>query len=342
MSEFGRTLDSGKYLLALLKGWFSRNIVLKVISLLLGSFLWFHAVTDQAHQISYPIPLELVVSDTTLIIVNDPPKEVDIVFAGTGKELLKLWWRRPVFVKEIEGGEVGVRNLSLDVSSLSMPANLNLIPLGIKSPTDLHVALDRRVEKEVRVSSRLKVRPKEEYVIVGDVSIDPPTVVLRGASGVLSGIDSIATVAGTIEGVTDSFSTTVALDLSGLRTVTSEVSEVTISGRVEKYVEYELGEIPIRLKGRLRHEFTVSPDQIQIVVVGPVSLIQSLRREEVDVYIEINDPPVGETYYSPTIALPDGIELLSEQPKLFKAIPIDEAGGEPSENLTKLPDLPDR
>lgn len=307
---------------------------MKLISLALGLFLWFHAVTDQAHQMDYPIPLELVVSDTTLIIVNEPPSEVNILFAGTGKELLKLWWKQPFFVKEIEGGEVGVRNLSLDVSSLSMPADLNLIPLGIKSPTDLYVTLDRLIEKEVRVTSRLKIRPREEYVIVGDVSIEPPTVTLSGAKGMLSGLDSIKTVESFIEEVADSFFTTVKLDFSELRTVTSKVTEVTISGRVEKYVEFELGEIPIRLKGRLRHEFLVSPDLIQIVVIGPVSLIQTLRKEEVDVYIEINDPPVGETYYSPMIELPEGIELLSEQPKLFKAVPIDETGGKPTENLT--------
>lgn len=327
-------MNSEMHFLESLKGWFSRNIVMKLISLALGLFLWFHAVTDRAHQMDYPIPLELVVSDTTLIIVNDPPSEVNILFAGTGKELLKLWWKQPIFVKEIEGGEVGVRNLSLDVSSLSMPADLNLIPLGIKSPTNLFVTLDRRIEKEVRVTSRLKIRPKEEYVIVGDVSIDPPTVTLTGAKGVLSSLDSIKTVENFIGGVTDSFSTTVKLDFSDLRTITSQVTEVTISGRVEKYVEFELGEIPIRLKGRLRHEFTVSPDLIQIVVIGPVSLIQTLRKEEVDVYIEINDPPVGETYYSPMIELPEGIELLSEQPKLFKAVPIDEAGGRSPENLT--------
>ncbi len=307
---------------------------MKLISLALGLFLWFHAVTDQAHQMDYPIPLELVVSDTTLIIVNEPPSEVNILFAGSGKELLKLWWKQPFFVKEIEGGEVGVRNLSLDVSSLSMPADLNLIPLGIKSPTDLYVTLDRLIEKEVRITSRLKIRPREEYVIVGGVSIEPPTVTLSGAKGMLSGLDSIKTVESFIEEVADSFSTTVKLDFSELRTVTSKVTEVTISGRVEKYVEFELGEIPIRLKGRLRHEFLVSPDLIQIVVIGPVSLIQTLRKEEVDVYIEINDPPVGETYYSPMIELPEGIELLSEQPKLFKAVPIDETGGKPTENLT--------
>lgn len=327
-------MNSERHFLDSLKEWLSRNIVLKLISLALGLFLWFHAVTDRAHQMDYPIPLDLVVSDTTLIIVNEPPSEVNILFAGTGKELLKLWWKQPFFVKEIEGGEVGVRNVSLDVSSLSMPAGMNLIPLSVKSPTDLYVTLDRLIEKEVRVLSRVKIRPKEEYVIVGDVSIDPATVILRGAKGVLSSLDSIKTEESFITGVTDSFSATVNLDLSDLRTITSRVTEVTISGRVEKYVEFELGEIPIRLKGRLRHEFTVSPERIQIVVIGPVSLIQTLRKEEVDVYIEINDPPVGETYYSPMIELPEGIELLSEQPKLFKAVPVDESAAEPSENLT--------
>ena len=170
-------------------------------------------------------------------------------------------------------------------------------------------------------------------MIVGDVTVDPATVILSGAKGVLSGLDSIETVEDFIEGVTDSFSTTVALDLSNLRTVTSEVTEVTISGRIEQYVEFELGEIPIRLKGRLRREFTVTPDLIQIVVIGPVSLIQTLREEEVDVYIEINDPPIGKTYYSPMIELPDGIELLSEQPKLFKAIRIGETSDRPVESL---------
>jgi len=314
---------------------------LKVTSIAIGLFLWFNAVTDQTHQMDYPVPLEIVVSDTTLIVVNDPVMDVNILFAGTGKELLKLWWKKPFFIREVEGGEIGVRNLSLDVSSLSMPTGLNLIPLGIKSPATLHVALDKLVEKEVRVCSRLKVQPREEYVILGDILIDPPTVVLAGARGELSDLDSVTTVESLLEGVVDSFSTTLQLDLSALRTVTAKVQAVTISGRVEKYVEIALEGIPITLKGRLKKRFSIQPDMIQLVVIGPISLIQSLRKEEVDVYIEINDPPVGETYYSPMIELPEGIELLSEQPKLFKAVPVDEASNSSPENLTSASNFPD-
>jgi YbbR domain-containing protein len=335
MKDIMKTTGPDPPLFASLKGWFSRNVLLKVTSLAIGLFLWFNAVTDQAHQMDYPVPLEIVVSDTTLIIVNDPVSDVNIIFAGTGKELLKLWWKKPFFIKEVEGGEVGVRNLNLDVSSLSIPTDLNLIPLGIKSPTSLHVTLDKLVEKEVRVCSRLKVQPKEEYVILGDVLIDPPTVVLTGARGELSDLDSVKTVESLLNGVEDSFSTTLQLDLSSMRTVTTEVQEVTISGRVEQYVEIELEGIPITLRGRLKKRFSVQPDMIQLVVIGPISLIQSLRKEEVDVYIEINDPPVGETYYSPMIELPEGIDLLSEQPKLFKAVPVDEANNNSPENLTR-------
>lgn len=321
-------------LLTPIKGWFSRNIVLKIISLLLGLFLWLHAVTDQSHQMDYSIPLELSLSDTSLIIVNKPPSIVNVIFAGTGKELLKLWWKHPVCVKEIEDGEAGVLNLNLDVSSLSMPTGLHLIPLGIKSPATLHVVLDKRISKEVRVVSRLKVIPAEGHVLVGEVKVHPETVVLTGARGELKDIAKVQTIESVEEGVTDSFTTTLPIDLSGLNTVTSGTQEVTLTGKVEKYVEIEVGEIPVGLKGRLKEKFVLQPKSIELVLIGPVSLMQELKKEELKVYIEINDPPIGETYYSPTIRLPDGIKLLSEQPKLFKAIPVDEAGNETPEDVT--------
>jgi len=329
---------SDPHLLASLRGWFSKNILLKVIALVLGLFLWFHAVTDQAHQLDYPVPLEIVVSDTTLVIVNEPPSEVSIIFAGTGKELLKLWWKKPFFVKEVEGSDVGVRDLSLDVSSLSMPSDINLIPLGVKSPAELHLALDRLIERELTIVSRLRIVPDEGYVLAGGVSIDPPTVLLSGARGELSNVDSIMTVEGVVDGVKDSFDISLPLDLSGMRTVAPSVKKVTLSGKVEKFVEIELGEIPITIRGRLRDEFSVLPGNIELAVIGPISLIQVLNKNEIDVYIEINDPPVGETYYSPMIELPDGIELLSEQPKLFKAVPAEDANGLPPEDPTRPPD----
>jgi len=318
--------------LASIKGWFSRNLLLKVTSLILGLFLWFHAVTDQTHQIDYPVPIELFVSDTTLIIVNELPSMVNVTFAGTGKELIKLWWKHPFIVKEVEGKQTGIHDLNLDVSSLIIPEDLNLIPLSIKSPTTLNVALDRLMDKEVRVASRLKVVPKEQYVMVGGVTVDPPTVFLHGAKGELIDVDSIRTVEGAVQGISDTFSEILPLDFSGFRTVTASVNEVTLSGRVEKYIEFELSGLPVVLKGRLKDKFTVQPNEIGLVVVGPVSLIQSLDKGQVEVYIEINDPPMGETYYSPMIELPDGIELLSEQPKLFKAIPAGKASAPQPKN----------
>jgi hypothetical protein len=333
--EIRRIIGRDRAILSGLKGWFSRNIGLKLISLALGLFLWFHAVTDQSHQMEYPVPLQIVVADSSLMIVNDPPRKVDILFAGPGKELLKLWWKPPRFTKEVTATQAGVVDLSLDVSSLTLPPNVNIIPLGIRSPTSLHLALDRVIEKEVAVRSRLRVIPGEQYVVVGDIAVDPGAVTLKGARGELSGLDSVVTAEGVVEGVVDSFSTTLPLDLSGFRTVTSPVREVRLSGRVEKYVDIELGGIPISLRGRLRDRFVLQPAFIELVVVGPVSRIRSLRREEIEVFIEINDPPVGETYYSPMIELPDGIELLSEQPKLFKAVPVSDAGGNSVEDLTR-------
>jgi len=335
MKELKRITSPEQAILVSIKGWFSRNILLKTTSLALGLFLWFHAITDQPHQMDYSVPLELVVSDSTLVVVNDLPPTVDVIFAGTGKELLKLWWYQPSYIKKVEISEVGVKDINLDISSLSMQADLNLIPLGVKYPAALHVTLDRVVEKKVRVVSRLKVIPGEEYVVVGDVTVEPATVSLRGARGELSSIDKVETVVNMVEGVTDSFSTVLELDFSGFKNVNSEITEVTLSGRVEKYVEFELAEIPINLRGRLKDRFVVQPGFIGLVIIGPISRIQSLNTDEIDVYIEINDPPVGETYYSPMIDLPFGIELLSEQPKLFKAIPVDEISYTPLESITR-------
>lgn len=333
--KIGRIGGRDPAILSVLRGWASRNVGLKLISLALGLFLWFHAVTDQPHQVEYPVPLQVVLADTSLMIVNDPPTEVTILFAGPGKELLKLWWKPPRFVEEIPAGEVGVVDRPLDVSALSIPANVNVIPLGIRSPSSLHFAVDRVVEKEVAVRSNLRVIPGDEYVVVGGITVEPAVVTLRGARGELSSLDTVRTVAGTVEGVVDSFTTTLPLDLSGFRTITAAVREVTLSGRVEEYVDIELGGIPVSLKGRLRDRFVLQPAFIELVVVGPVSRIRSLRREEVEVFIEINDPPVGETYYSPMIELPEGVELLSEQPKLFKAVPVDDVGPADVENLTR-------
>ena len=321
-------------LLALIKGWCLRNILLKLISLLLGFFLWFHAVTDQSHQIEYPVPLDLSLSDTSLVIVNEIPSDVDVLFAGTGKELLKLWWKHPEFIKKIEDRKAGVKDLVLDISSLSLPAGLNLIPLGIRSPSTLHVVLDEQIEKRVQVLPRLKVIPAEAYVLVGDRGLGPRAVLLKGARGELADVSVIRTIDSTVEGVTDSFTTILPLDLSGMRTVASDISAVKLTGHVEKFVEFELGEIPITLRGRLRDKFTLKPHDIELVVVGPVSLIQNLQRDSLHVYIEINDPPIGETYYAPTIELPEGIDLISEQPKLFKVVPLEDADSDPPDSMT--------
>ncbi len=305
-----------------IKGWFSKNILLKIASLSLAVFLWFYSATSRVQQEEYLVPISVVVEDTSLVDLRRDHGNASILFEGQGKEFLKLLWKKPHF--EFTVDEKKPREIEIPLSALDLviPEGVHLRPVSILEPQSITVEIDWLTERSVPVLPMVE-RTDEGYVQHGNVRVEPDEVVVRGARKELRGLKHIPTELVELPSTSGVYEIVAALDTEQFQTLVPSVDSVRITGSIERVIERKLEDIPVEVAGLLSDEYRAVPATIDIIVTGMESKVSGLTPDQVQAMLEINNPPTGETYYSPKIVLPEDVELISEQPKLFQAVAED-------------------
>jgi hypothetical protein len=305
-----------------IKGWFSKNILLKIAAIALAAFLWFHSATNRIQQEEYSVPITVVLEDTSLVDINREYGSATVLLEGQGKEFIKLLWQKPRLVFALTEKKPRKFELSITPQDMIIPEGVLLRPIAVLGPQSVEVELDWLTEKIVSVLPMVKLAD-EGFIQKGKVTVEPAEVKLRGARKELKGLKSIPTVLVELPTASGEFELAANLDLGGFSTVLTVDEVVLIKGEIERLIERKMEEIPVEITGNMRKDYRARPETINIIVTGMESRVASLSQQEVRVLLEINSPPSGETYYSPKIVLPESIELISEQPKLFQAVPAD-------------------
>ncbi|MFQ6103579.1 MAG: YbbR-like domain-containing protein [Candidatus Glassbacteria bacterium] len=305
-----------------LKEWFSKNILLKIAALALAVFLWFNAATNRIQQEEYSVPISIVIEDTSLVDFTQDYGRARILFEGQGKEFLKLLWNKPRFefaIDEKKPKKVKIRPSPGDVI---IPEGISLRPLAVLEPEAIEVELDWLVEKTIPVLPVFEMA-EEGFIQKGKITADPTEINVRGARKEIKGLKSVPTELIELPSTAGNFEVIARIDLSKFQTLTTYQETVKIRGEIERIIERKLEDIPVEITGMLRKDYRANPETINILVTGRESRIASLTPKEIKAVLEINTPPSGETYYSPKIVLPENVELISEQPKLFQAVLLD-------------------
>lgn len=307
---------------AQIKGWFSKNILLKIAALSLAIFLWFYSATSRVQQEEYLVPISVVVEDTSLVDLRRDHGNASILFEGQGKEFLKLLWKKPRFEFTIDEKKPREIEIQLAAQDLVIPEGVHLRPVSILEPQSITVEIDWLTERSVPILPMIELT-EEGFVQSGNVTVEPAEVMVRGARKELRGLKHVPTEPVELPSTSGEYEIVAALDTRQFQTLVPAVDSVLIKGSIQRVIERKLENIPVEVTGLLREEYRAVPPTIDIIVTGMETKIAGLTQDQIQAMLEINSPPSGETYYSPKIVLPDDVELISEQPKLFQAIAED-------------------
>lgn len=174
-----------------MKDWILNNLGFKVVALVVAVALWFGVETDRQTEVRYPIALEVRPGSDEETILTPLPKTVDVVFAGAGKDLLRLGDQHYRVRKVLDPGPPGPRRVTLSPDNITQSTNLDVKPVLVE-PSILTLTVDRVVSKRVPLRALGRLEPARGYEVAGPIRFDPPTVTLIGARTILAQIDTVA------------------------------------------------------------------------------------------------------------------------------------------------------
>lgn len=273
--------------------------------------------------ITFPLVIELPEERS---LEQEPPSEISVKIRTSGWQLLYLQY----FSSEKECRV----DLKKSANAISQDGKIQLTKTDILQGINPSISLEKVVEllpetitlhtgmlfrQTVPVLSRVSIQPKEGFTLVGKISIQPDSIVIRGNSSIIESIRYWATQKLQLTNLSEPFSVTVPLSDSLRNLVTSAVREVTISGDVQQSAEVSINDVPVEIAGGPENSLhSVEPSRVILKVRGGVRRLSTLTSDDLKVivyYPQLISDSSG--YIQPTFIIPAGITVLGMEPGIL-------------------------
>lgn len=288
---------------------------LKLAALAITLVLWL-VVTDQNKPQTIRTGVQLnFVRPPDLDISNDPPKSVDAVLTGSGIKLESVTRQGLVATVDLRDHRPGDRvvRLSLDRVKMTIPEG---VVIESFQPSTIPIRLEPRIERPLEIEVKLEGKLAEGYEVYSAKSV-PTTVRVRGPASRIDAVKKASTEAISIEGKTESFTAfRVAIDIPDhkIDLLDDNVDVVVEIG--EKSTEKSFSGIPALSSTGAG----VRPGTANVTLSGPSSVIEQLRREDVNVVVDVSTSGISVARLDLPSSFKNRVKVLSISPSKFSLI----------------------
>lgn len=265
------------------------NWPIKVTALILSALLWAATTTQEPTTQVVPVVVQIEPPAGRALRQSIPP--VRALFAGSLRELIKLYGQPPVIRKQIPDTVSGTEyTMELEPGDLTGYNNADVRPQDVQ-PRIITVALDEVAQRTLPIIHRVSIRPDSGFAQVGGVTVQPGSLLVRGPEARVRGLSALYTVPLEITGVEQPVRRSVRIDTTGLSPVRLAQNTVDIFVDVEPLSDRLLTGVPIIVRDPQRGTWEATPDSVTVTLRGPTNRVARLPLDSVQVvaFIEARD-----------------------------------------------------
>jgi YbbR domain-containing protein len=209
-----------------LKGLFTQNVFLKLISVFFAVILWWYFVTsERGGETALSIPLDFRNIPSSLIIFENPVESINIRISGPATLLRRLSPRDVKAIIDLSDAKAGISTFEIQPEHITLPRGLRV---SMRSPASVMLRFDELFKKTVLVEAVLVGKPLEGYKIAG-VWVDPAAVEIVGAQSELRRLKKIFTEEVDVSGLKKDTIKNAALGLGDLHIKSVSSQEVKVN-----------------------------------------------------------------------------------------------------------------
>ena len=287
-----------------LRAAIAANWPIKLTSLALAAVLWAAVAAEE--PTTQLVPVTLLVEPPEGRALTRPLPPVKALYAGSARELIKLYGTPPVITAMIPDTLSGSNYLlELSPGKLKLVQKANVQAQDVQ-PRRIEVTLDAVSHRTVPVVSRVTITPDTGFAVVGGVALSPSSLLVRGPDAVLARIQAIATVPLDITAVRGPVRRTVPIDTESLGVAQVSQREVEVTAEIEAVSERALLDVPVAVRGD-RNAWIVDPPTVLVTLRGPAARVAQLSKDSVTVVVQPTGAARREAVRVSLVA-PPGIE----------------------------------
>ena len=287
------------------------NASYKVLAVVLAVFVWFLArKSGEPIQMSFYAPVVFKNVSPEFQVTSDPP-QVNIVVHTNSRDSFNPQEIQAVL--DLDKAQEGTLSYVLTENHILSPVKVEITRIH---PSQITVRIEELIEKSFSIKSRYQGTPKKGYLL-GDIKIVPDTLTMRGPRSVLEKMDHISAHEIELEGLNESATMRVELDLPGgnvqiiHQNVDFYTAEVTI---ISLPIKKRFENVTVYLRN-VDYVSVINPKTFNVFVEGPEYLIRELDRDEIFGEIDLSTyEPGNYPKVTPKVVTPEGITVLQQWP----------------------------
>ena len=287
------------------------NASYKVLAVILAVFVWFLArKSGEPIQMSFYAPVVFKNVSPEFQVTSDPP-QVNIVVHTNSRDSFNPQEIQAVL--DLDKAQEGTLSYVMTENHILSPVKVEITRIH---PSQITVRIEELIEKSFSIKPRYQGTPKKGYLL-GDIKIVPDTLTMRGPRSVLEKMEHISAHEIELEGLNESTTMRVDLDLPGgnVQIINQNVdfytAEVTINSLP---IKKRFDNVPVYLRN-MDYVSVINPNTFNVFVEGPEYLIQELDRDELFGEIDLSTyEPGNYPKVTPKVVTPEGITVLQQWP----------------------------
>ena len=288
------------------------NLGIKFLSFILALALWFYVTNQGKYEISFSVPLQFTNIPKGLELLRSSAEYIALRARGSEDKMRNLSPQKIQASIDLSSSKKGESIFYLTMDNFNLPKGISVAKIA---PPNIKIKLEETLAREVSIIPKLKGKAPYGYR-VKKVRITPAMASIAGPNSIVKKASEIHTNPIDVSEITEDTVQTVSLQLSlqPLRIIqtTPFYAHITIE---EILGTRDFPGLPITINNPTDNVI-LEPPEIKVVIKGPLAILQSLKKEDVIVKLDLPKKKAG-TYHLPaSIELPDRLLLVNSEPKL--------------------------
>ena len=302
--------------MGVIRNMLTRNLGLKLLSLVIAVVLWFFAVGRERAEVGISVPLELVNFPPNTVIANQVPDGVSVRIRGSVAITRQVADRKLRFSLDLAGSKIGTNEFTLKAETLGLPRGMEIIRMA---PSTVTVELEKLIQKKVGLLPVIKGEPVTGFIIE-DIQLTPKYVEIRGPESLVKTLGIIWTDPIDVTQLDKSAKVKTKPALPDVALSLVGESEVTAELRVgEKMNARTFKEVPVEVINT-DLDYKIEPQAVDLVIRGPMSTMTYLASgKALAVRVSLSGLAPGRHQVEVQVTVPTNMDVLSVDPERVTA-----------------------
>lgn len=256
------------------------NLPVKAASLALAVLLWFVIAGEKTSERGMLIAVELQNFPKDLELTGDPVNQVEVRLRASPSLIQQLGPGEISAQVDLQGLREGEHIIHLTEASIRVPFGVKVVKI---TPSILSLEFERTLSRTVPIRPRLSGRPAAGFELA-ELRAEPAEVTIAGPKGRVQDVESAFTEPVSVEGARTSVTDQVSLGLEDPSLRIQGSPRVSVTARIRELHEKRVLTLPVELRGGTG---SARPAQVEVTLVGPVSVLKRLAAEAVRPYARV-------------------------------------------------------